>query len=90
MSITESELERRLKSEQDELFKIHRINEKLMTECDSYHFERDQWREIAERLLVYAQHLPHCGQTSYGITGDCDCSLNNAKQEFDRLKEDSK
>jgi hypothetical protein len=35
------DLERRLKSEQDELFKIHRINERLMTECDQYHYERD-------------------------------------------------
>jgi hypothetical protein len=41
MSETERDLERRLKSEQEELFKFHRINERLMTECDQYHYERD-------------------------------------------------
>jgi hypothetical protein len=41
MNDIERDLERRLISEQEELFKFHKINERLMTECDQYHYERD-------------------------------------------------
>ena len=46
-----------------------------------------KWRVCAEKLAEYAYHSPFCKRETYGLTGDCDCSVQSLLSEFERLKE---